>query len=170
MTSIMSILKSCGKKIGDGIHEMYQSFERESPTFIQFFKKENESKNRYPTEIFLYDKNRVILSDTCAGSGDYYHGSFVDGFEQPKHYILAQSPFTSETEIDFYRLILQHKPDVIVFLMKFEGDDANYLTRRYVFDWMPLYRVVLAELGSITTIPSFSLRTPFTSRRANNFF
>lgn len=103
---------------------MFQSFERESPTFQHFFKKENEPKNRYPTEIFLYDKNRVILKDDAA-TGDYYHGSYVDGWDQPKHYVLAQAPFTTETEIDFYRLVTQLKPDLIIFLMKFEGDDAK---------------------------------------------
>ena len=117
-------LKSCGKKVGDGVHEMFQTFERESPTFNHFFKKENESKNRHPTEIFLYDKNRVILKDDVA-AGDYYHASFIDGIEQPRQYVVAQAPFTAETEIDFYRMVVQLKPDVICFLMKIEGDDAK---------------------------------------------
>lgn len=107
------------------MHELFLGVERESPTFNAFFKKENEAKNRFATEVFLYDKTRVLLKDDVV-PGDYYHASYVDGLEQLRQYVLAQAPFTSETEVDFYRMVTQLKPDLIIVLMKIEGDDAKY--------------------------------------------
>uniref|UniRef100_A0A7E4ULR0 Tyrosine-protein phosphatase domain-containing protein n=1 Tax=Panagrellus redivivus TaxID=6233 RepID=A0A7E4ULR0_PANRE len=123
-TGLFNQLKLGGKKAGDGVHEMFQSFERESPTFVHFFKKENEPKNRYQSEILLYDKTRVILKE---GEGDYYHASYVDGNDIPKQYVLAQAPFTADTEIDFIRMLAQLKPEVVILLLKLDGDEGKHL-------------------------------------------
>ncbi|VDK45498.1 unnamed protein product [Anisakis simplex] len=110
-------LKAIGKKIGDGVAEVYSNISKESSTFFAFFDKQNASKNKYPDRIFLADRTRVVLND----DPNYYHASWVDGCTQERQYILAQAPFDSSTTSDFYRMVLQTKPEVIVTLMKIES-------------------------------------------------
>ncbi|VDM97961.1 unnamed protein product [Thelazia callipaeda] len=77
-SSLVTHLRSNGRKLGDGIAEMYEQFEKESHTFFAFFNAENRSKNKFPNDIFLFDRTRVILVDPP----DYYHASYVDGCQQ----------------------------------------------------------------------------------------
>uniref|UniRef100_A0A915AQB9 Tyrosine-protein phosphatase domain-containing protein n=1 Tax=Parascaris univalens TaxID=6257 RepID=A0A915AQB9_PARUN len=110
-------LKTIGKKVGDGVAEVYHNVSRESSTFFAFFAKDNASKNKYPDHILLVDKTRVILDN----DPDYYHASWVDGCSQERQYVLAQAPFDSSTTSDFFRMVLQTKPEAIVVLMKIES-------------------------------------------------
>ncbi|CAG9534553.1 unnamed protein product [Cercopithifilaria johnstoni] len=117
--SLASHLKANGRKLGEGIAVLYEQFEKESPTFFAFFSAENKAKNKFPDEIFLLDRTRVILNE----KPDYYHASYVDGCEQAKQYVLAQAPFDEATAGDFFRLVTQCKPEVIVVLMDLNADD-----------------------------------------------
>uniref|UniRef100_A0A182EQZ2 Tyrosine-protein phosphatase domain-containing protein n=1 Tax=Onchocerca ochengi TaxID=42157 RepID=A0A182EQZ2_ONCOC len=112
-------LKANGKKVGEGVADLYEQFEKESATFFAFFKAENKAKNKFPNEIFLLDRTRVILNE----KPDYYHASYVDGCKQVKQYILAQAPFDEATAGDFFRLVMQCKPEVIIVLMDLDQDD-----------------------------------------------
>ncbi|XP_049307173.1 receptor-type tyrosine-protein phosphatase eta isoform X12 [Bactrocera dorsalis] len=75
------------------------------------------NKNRY-TDIFPYDKNRVLLDVDDEGS-DYINASFIDGYKIKKEYIASQGP-KPETTIDFWRMILQYNVRVIVMLTQFQ--------------------------------------------------
>uniref|UniRef100_A0A915PZF5 Tyrosine-protein phosphatase domain-containing protein n=1 Tax=Setaria digitata TaxID=48799 RepID=A0A915PZF5_9BILA len=108
-----SLLRANGRKLGEGVADLYEQFEKESPTFFAFFNSENRAKNKFPDEIFLFDRTRVVLND----KPDYYHASYVDGCKQAKQYILAQAPFNEATANDFFRLVMQCKPEVIIVLM-----------------------------------------------------
>lgn len=41
--------------------------------------------------------------------GDYIHASYVGGYDRPHQYLLAQTPFQADTELDFWRLVTQVK-------------------------------------------------------------
>ncbi|CEF67650.1 Protein-tyrosine phosphatase, receptor/non-receptor type domain and Protein-tyrosine/Dual specificity phosphatase domain and Protein-tyrosine phosphatase, catalytic domain-containing protein [Strongyloides ratti] len=75
---------------------------------------ENVSKNRFQN-ILLYDNNRVKIKDKNRGN-DYYHASYVDGYDKVGRYVLAQAPFDEYTESDFWRLVSTAKPNMIVLL------------------------------------------------------
>ncbi|KAM3724700.1 Receptor-type tyrosine-protein phosphatase [Dirofilaria immitis] len=111
-------LKANGRKIGEGVADLYEQFEKESATFFAFFSAENKAKNKFPNEIFLLDRTRVILNE----KPDYYHASYVDGCRQAKQYILAQAPFNEATASDFFRLVMQCKPEIIIVLMDLDQD------------------------------------------------
>ena len=53
--------------------------------------------------------------------GDYIHASWVDGYERKSEYILAQAPFNGQTEFDFWRLVWQEWPSVILLLTPVAG-------------------------------------------------
>ncbi|KAL4002951.1 Protein-tyrosine phosphatase family protein [Acanthocheilonema viteae] len=119
--SLASHLKANGRKLGEGIALLYEQFEKESPTFFAFFSAENRAKNKFPNEIFLSDRTRVILNE----KPDYYHASYVDGCKQAKQYVLAQAPFDEATAGDFFRLVMQCKPEVIIVLMDLNPEDSG---------------------------------------------
>uniref|UniRef100_A0A1I7RXD3 Tyrosine-protein phosphatase domain-containing protein n=1 Tax=Bursaphelenchus xylophilus TaxID=6326 RepID=A0A1I7RXD3_BURXY len=113
-----------GKKIHEGLLASYHEIHRESPTFCAFFADENASKNRFP-DIPLNDHTRVVLSES--EGGDYYHASYVDGLVQSKQFVLAQAPFTQDTEADFHRLVAELKPEAIIVLMKEDTPEAKLI-------------------------------------------
>ncbi|EFO18074.1 protein-tyrosine phosphatase [Loa loa] len=117
--ALISHLKANGRKLGEGIADLYQNLEKDSPTFFAFFSAENRAKNKFPNEIFLLDRTRVILNE----KPDYYHASYA------KQYVLAQAPFDETTAHDFFRLVMQCKPEVIIVLMDLDPDDnEQYIT------------------------------------------
>uniref|UniRef100_A0A0K0EEP9 Protein-tyrosine phosphatase n=1 Tax=Strongyloides stercoralis TaxID=6248 RepID=A0A0K0EEP9_STRER len=77
---------------------------------------DNVSKNRFQN-ILLYDCNRAKIKDKNRGN-DYYHASYVDGYDKLNRYLLAQAPFDEYTEADFWRLVSTAKPNMIVLLAK----------------------------------------------------
>ncbi|VBB26944.1 unnamed protein product [Acanthocheilonema viteae] len=99
--SLASHLKANGRKLGEGIALLYEQFEKESPTFFAFFSAENRAKNKFPNEIFLSDRTRA------------------------KQYVLAQAPFDEATAGDFFRLVMQCKPEVIIVLMDLNPEDSG---------------------------------------------
>lgn len=42
---------------------------------------------------------------------------------QAKQYVLAQAPFDEATAGDFFRLVMQCKPEIIIVLMDLDPDD-----------------------------------------------
>ncbi|VDO45426.1 unnamed protein product [Brugia timori] len=111
-------LKANGRKLGEGIADLYEQFEKESPTFFAFFSAENRAKNKFPNEIFLLDRTRVVLNE----KPDYYHASYA------KQYVLAQAPFNETTACDFFRLVMQCKPELIIVLMDLNlNDNEQYI-------------------------------------------
>nr|CDJ85457.1 Protein-tyrosine phosphatase domain containing protein [Haemonchus contortus] len=106
------------KKLGEGVVEAHKDFVKESPTFFAFFKKENRSKNLKQDAVFLYDYSRVVLT---GGDGDYYHASYVDGCVKKNQYIMAQAPFDSDTQADFFRMLSQVQVDALVVM----GDPSD---------------------------------------------
>uniref|UniRef100_A0A0K0E6Z6 Protein-tyrosine phosphatase n=1 Tax=Strongyloides stercoralis TaxID=6248 RepID=A0A0K0E6Z6_STRER len=91
---------------------------------------DNLPKNRFQN-ILLYDINRVRISSRFRGS-DYYHASYVDGYDKKDRYILAQAPFDDETEIDFWRMVMSTGPCMIILLAA-DIDDDNGTTYKPQF-------------------------------------
>uniref|UniRef100_A0A0N4ZIB4 Tyrosine-protein phosphatase domain-containing protein n=1 Tax=Parastrongyloides trichosuri TaxID=131310 RepID=A0A0N4ZIB4_PARTI len=75
---------------------------------------ENAPKNRFQN-ILLYDNNRAKIKDRNRGN-DYYHASYVDGYDKVNRYLLAQAPFDEYTEGDFWRLVSSARPSLILLL------------------------------------------------------
>ncbi|CAD5223696.1 unnamed protein product [Bursaphelenchus okinawaensis] len=110
------------KPIHEGIQAAFVDICRESPTYFEFFNDKNTTRNRNQKTL-LNDYSRVVLTEPSGG--DYYHASYVDGLSTPKQYVLAQAPFSKETEADFHRLVSQLKPEVIVMLMNEESNEGK---------------------------------------------
>ncbi|MCP9264128.1 hypothetical protein DINM_022132 [Dirofilaria immitis] len=102
---------------------------KESSKFDAFLKPTNISKNRYPN-IILYDRTRVKLFGDKIDD-DYYHASYVDSYDRPDGYILAQAPFNKMTESDFWRMIIQTDTKLIVLLTDIYNREGNRLIRHF---------------------------------------
>uniref|UniRef100_A0A915BAA2 Tyrosine-protein phosphatase domain-containing protein n=1 Tax=Parascaris univalens TaxID=6257 RepID=A0A915BAA2_PARUN len=98
------------------------------PKVDAFLEPSNASKNRFPN-ILLYDRSRVKINDNLGE--DYYHASFVDSYDKIDGYILAQAPFDDSTESDFWRLVYQERPRLIVLLSALTGADDKKLLRNF---------------------------------------
>lgn len=96
---------------------------KKPPKFDAFLN--NPEKNRYPNAV-LYDATRVKLKPNKPDTtSDYIHASWVDSFEKKKGYILSQAPYDGETEFDFWRMVSQTKPSLIVVLTNIKKGDTN---------------------------------------------
>ncbi|GMS87237.1 hypothetical protein PENTCL1PPCAC_9412, partial [Pristionchus entomophagus] len=105
------------------IKEWFKELTKKPPRFDAFLS--NPALNRYPNAV-LYDATRVKLKPNKPDTmSDYIHASWVDSFEKRKGYILSQSPFDSETEFDFWRMVSQTKPALIVVLTNVKKGDSN---------------------------------------------
>uniref|UniRef100_A0A0M3HTK7 Tyrosine-protein phosphatase domain-containing protein n=2 Tax=Ascaris TaxID=6251 RepID=A0A0M3HTK7_ASCLU len=98
------------------------------PKVDAFLEPSNASKNRFPN-ILLYDRSRVKINDNLGS--DYYHASFVDSYDKIDGYILAQAPFDDSTESDFWRLVYQERPRLIVLLSTLTDADDKKLMRNF---------------------------------------
>uniref|UniRef100_A0A8R1DKB8 Tyrosine-protein phosphatase domain-containing protein n=1 Tax=Caenorhabditis japonica TaxID=281687 RepID=A0A8R1DKB8_CAEJA len=72
----------------------------------------HQELNRIPS-LYCYDHTRVIVSEDH-GKGDYYHASFVDGYNKKNAYIFAQAPFDDDSETVFWRMVADQKPSMIL--------------------------------------------------------
>ncbi|CAD6191429.1 unnamed protein product [Caenorhabditis auriculariae] len=70
-------------------------------------------RNRYK-DVYCIDETRVILKYP-EGANDYIHANWVRGPEGTNRYICTQGP-TEKTIEDFWRMIWQEKPPVILML------------------------------------------------------
>ncbi|XP_013414194.1 receptor-type tyrosine-protein phosphatase delta-like [Lingula anatina] len=78
---------------------------------------ENINKN-HCSKILAYEHSRVVLRDVESGITDYINANFIDGYKKRKAFIAAQSPFTDETVVDFWRMILQENVSQIVMVTR----------------------------------------------------
>ncbi|GMT18554.1 hypothetical protein PFISCL1PPCAC_9851 [Pristionchus fissidentatus] len=105
------------------IKEWFKEISKKPPRFDAFLA--NPNLNRYPNAV-LYDASRVKLKPNKPDTtSDYIHASWVDSFEKKKGYILCQAPFDGETEFDFWRMVSQTKPALIVVLTNVKKGDSN---------------------------------------------
>ncbi|VDK70557.1 unnamed protein product [Litomosoides sigmodontis] len=102
---------------------------KEPPTFDAFLEQVNTMKNRYPN-VILYDRTRVKLVGAKLGD-DYYHASYVDSYDRPDRYILAQAPFDEATESDFWRLIVQTGAKLIVLLTDLNNREGCRIIKHF---------------------------------------
>ncbi|MFH4982199.1 hypothetical protein AB6A40_008908 [Gnathostoma spinigerum] len=103
---------------------------RSPPKIDAFLRICNASKNRFPN-ILLYDRTRVKIKDNFTGMGDYYHASYVDSYETKKGYILAQAPFDDVTQSDFWRMVYQIVPQLVILLTATSGSDGRAKTLKF---------------------------------------
>ncbi|KAF7262011.1 hypothetical protein EG68_00751 [Paragonimus skrjabini miyazakii] len=75
----------------------------------------NQAKNRI-LSIVPFDWNRVPLCPIRGVDGsDYVNGSLVDGYCIKNAYIACQAPMAGTVE-DFWRMVWEHKSDIIVMM------------------------------------------------------
>ncbi|EFP02354.1 hypothetical protein CRE_01001 [Caenorhabditis remanei] len=72
----------------------------------------NMEMNRIP-HLYCFDHTRVELTPTKT-TGDYYHASFVDGYNKKSAYIFAQAPFDDITNQTFWVMVGETKPSMIL--------------------------------------------------------
>ncbi|VDO26717.1 unnamed protein product [Brugia timori] len=111
------------------IVEWHNIILREPPKFDAFLEQANMLKNRYPN-VILYDRSRVKLLGDKLGD-DYYHASYVDSYDRPDGFILAQAPFDETTESDFWRMIIQTNTKLIVLLTDVNNREGNRLIKHF---------------------------------------
>uniref|UniRef100_A0A915Q129 Tyrosine-protein phosphatase domain-containing protein n=1 Tax=Setaria digitata TaxID=48799 RepID=A0A915Q129_9BILA len=111
------------------IIDWHNTIIREPPKFDAFLEPVNAVKNRYPN-VILYDRSRVKLHGNKVGD-DYYHASYVDSYNQADGYILAQAPFNEGTESDFWRMIFETSPKLIILLTDTHNREGNRLVKHF---------------------------------------
>ncbi|KAL5288781.1 hypothetical protein ACFFRR_009161 [Megaselia abdita] len=104
----------------------------------------NENRNRY-SNIFPYDKNRVILDIDTDGS-DYINASFINGYRRRKEYIATQGP-KLDTAIDFWRMVLQHNVKVIAMVTQIKEGDIIKCHR-----YFPMGQMKYMKFGNHITV------------------
>ncbi|XP_061706716.1 receptor-type tyrosine-protein phosphatase epsilon-like [Cydia pomonella] len=82
----------------------------------------NPGLNRFPHSV-CFDHSRVILP-TERKRGNYINANYVDGFESPKRYVLAEAP-KQQTCYDWYRLLWMEQVQIVVMLCKKREDGKN---------------------------------------------
>ncbi|CAH2101358.1 unnamed protein product [Euphydryas editha] len=97
-------------------------------------------KNRYP-DAPCFDHSRVILRE--GNCGDYINASHVDGFKHPNKFLVSQAPL-AETILDWWKMILDQKCEIIVMLCKLVENGRSQCYRY----WSPFEGTTL-EMGSL---------------------
>ncbi|XP_064386419.1 uncharacterized protein LOC135334961 isoform X2 [Halichondria panicea] len=86
--------------------------------------KQHKEENRFGN-ILVYDDNLIIL-DPIPGQedcqSDYINACYVDGFVKRKKFIASQGPLPN-TLVDFWRMMWQEKPPIIVMLTNLEENN-----------------------------------------------
>ncbi|XP_070563656.1 receptor-type tyrosine-protein phosphatase kappa-like [Ptychodera flava] len=91
---------------------------------------ENVGKNRL-RDVLPFDKYRPKLSSVMqdGDSTGYINASFVDSYKTKNAFMVTQKPLPN-TEVDFWRMVYDHKSRVIVMLNDEDGNDS-YLPPAY---------------------------------------
>ncbi|XP_064393132.1 uncharacterized protein LOC135340597 isoform X2 [Halichondria panicea] len=113
---------SSNKKFKD-LYKNLDSGERGHPVIISVTP-ENRLNNRFGN-IAVYDDNLIILDpipsqEDC--QSDYINACYVDGYKKPKKFIATQGPLP-RTLVDFWRLMWQERPPIIVMLTNLEENN-----------------------------------------------
>uniref|UniRef100_A0A915APL2 Uncharacterized protein n=1 Tax=Parascaris univalens TaxID=6257 RepID=A0A915APL2_PARUN len=128
LSSPKSIVEEIAKNGLQVISDWHNEILKEPPKFDAFLEEINSPKNRYPN-VILYDRSRVRLKGKPGE--DYYHASYVDSYDKAGDYILAQAPFDSKTESDFWRLVYQVQPRLMVLLTATENNIGGAVVRKF---------------------------------------
>eukprot|EP00112_Aurelia_sp_Birch-Aquarium-sp1_P007509 Seg1819.1 transcript_id=Seg1819.1/GoldUCD/mRNA.D3Y31 product="Tyrosine-protein phosphatase non-receptor type 9" protein_id=Seg1819.1/GoldUCD/D3Y31 len=113
---LVKYVNSVGKR---GIHDEYHCIRTIPPAgrFDASIHSYNKDKNRY-RDVHCYDHTRVKLKVIDEDDfSDYINASYVDGYQEPKAYVCTQGPL-SNTAFDFWRMILEKKPSVILMITR----------------------------------------------------
>ncbi|CAD5214835.1 unnamed protein product [Bursaphelenchus xylophilus] len=142
LPEIVEEINKGGEKLVSSWYDRLMKF---PPSVDAFLDAKNNAKNRYPN-ILLYDRNRVVLTDKLGP--DYIHASWVDSYDQPNGYVLAQAPFDQDTEVDFWRMVNQIKPCLIVLCTSTNGADGQ----KQIKDFWPTSKAERGYYGGDLTV------------------
>ena len=113
-------------------------------TLVEGNAPKNLEKNRY-RRVVCYDHSRVQIESERGES--YINANYVDGYNQPKAYIVTQGPL-ARTVLDFWQMIWQQRVEHVVMLTKtVEGRVSKCC--QY---WAP-------KEGAVLIKPGFQLKT-----------
>ncbi|XP_033109575.1 receptor-type tyrosine-protein phosphatase alpha-like isoform X2 [Anneissia japonica] len=92
---------------------------------------DNILKNR-SKDVLPLNKARPFLMTPCVNGNDYINASFCDGYNKRNAFIVAQAPMSepADTTVDFWRLVLDYKTDIIVQLNNKDETCSEYLPQR----------------------------------------
>nr|XP_022313209.1 receptor-type tyrosine-protein phosphatase delta-like isoform X2 [Crassostrea virginica] len=129
---------------------------------------ENTTKNRYK-KIYPYDDNRVILDPPQ----DYINASYIQGVYNNDAYIAAQGPFTSQTVIDFWRMVWQENSKRIVMLTRLREDNMEKCQQYWPNDAGEIgpFHIIIQkeEILDQFAIRKFIVRKGDETRRINHY-
>ncbi|XP_078318261.1 tyrosine-protein phosphatase Lar-like isoform X2 [Crassostrea virginica] len=129
---------------------------------------ENSTKNRYK-KIYPYDDNRVILDPPQ----DYINASYIQGVYNNDAYIAAQGPFTSQTVIDFWRMVWQENSKRIVMLTRLREDNMEKCQQYWPNDAGEIgpFHIIIQkeEILDQFAIRKFIVRKGDETRRINHY-
>ncbi|XP_033097302.1 receptor-type tyrosine-protein phosphatase T-like [Anneissia japonica] len=92
---------------------------------------DNILKNR-SKDVLPLNKARPFLMTPCVNGNDYINASFCDGYNKRNAFIVAQAPMSepADTTVDFWRLVLDYKTDIIVQLNNKDETCSEFLPQR----------------------------------------
>ncbi|KAK2192153.1 hypothetical protein NP493_37g04020 [Ridgeia piscesae] len=113
------------------LREQFQMLEKLKPPrpapSCAALQKTNQAKNKN-LDIIPDDKNRPHLLTKYPGTNDYINAVFVDSYRRYRGYLLTQMPL-SNTAVDLWRLILDHRCPTIILLDQMDTQNAPYWPR-----------------------------------------
>ncbi|CAS06615.1 protein tyrosine phosphatase, partial [Bracoviriform rubeculae] len=77
----------------------------------------------HETEGLCFEDRRVVLSE----KKESHDLSYIDGFQQPKAYIITKTPDSEATIHNFWSMIWKHQTEIIVMLNKPDGNEKGVI-------------------------------------------
>ncbi|KAH9507492.1 hypothetical protein Btru_051291 [Bulinus truncatus] len=115
--------------------------------------------NRFP-HLLPYDHSLVPLKPDISVRRTYINASFIPGYtNNSPSYIAAQSPYDTETVLDFWRLIYQRSIKTIVMITNVIEDEIVKCTQYWPDNLKASYGHFLLHLTEVLEYADYSIRT-----------
>lgn len=83
---------------------------------------QHPQRNRFP-HLLPFDHSRVELQPDPSSRCPYVNASWLSGYKRVRRYVAAQSPYNTQTAVDFWRLIHQHRIKTVVLIANVVEDN-----------------------------------------------
>ncbi|KAH9499399.1 hypothetical protein Btru_003966, partial [Bulinus truncatus] len=115
--------------------------------------------NRFP-HLLPYDHSLVPLKPDISVRRTYINASFIPGYtNNSPSYIAAQSPYDTETVLDFWRLIYQRSIKTIVMITNVIEDEIVKCTQYWPDNLKASYGHFLLHLTEVLEYADYTIRT-----------
>ncbi|XP_060070821.1 receptor-type tyrosine-protein phosphatase kappa-like [Ylistrum balloti] len=120
--------------------------------------RKNENKNRFP-HLLPYDHSRVVLNADENSNGDFINANYMHGYKKSEEYIAAQSPFSDETVLDFWRMIYQKNIKIVVMITNTVEDSIVKCTQYWPDTTQGHYGSFVLEIIETREFADYVIRT-----------